>query len=323
VQSLTFWLAVVVVVFAAGARRVQRAKKKAEAQRAAREAIAAATLAAATSEVQKQAEAQRAEAEAEAQRVEAERKAANKAKRDAARAAATRVIEAEAERVRGMRATRIAEAERSAREAARRAVLEANQEAAASARRQAAENAPAAKPAASAQAAPGPAPVVATPASPPAPAAPSAFKTTEETLILVVDDSKVVRLKAGRLLAQQGYRVDYAVDGQDAVDKVAAELPDLVVTDVEMPHLDGFGLTRHLRGNARTAHVPIVMITSIDATHREAALREGVGLVLGKPFPEEPLLAHFRSHRFPLTAQATARSADRPDFAQTDAGALA
>ena len=145
----------------------------------------------------------------------------------------------------------------------------------------------------------------------------------EESLILVADDSKVVRLKAGRLLAQHGYRVVYAVDGQDAVDQVATEVPDLVVTDVEMPNLDGFGLTRHLRGNERTAHVPIVMITSTDATHREAALREGVGLVLGKPFPEDQLLAHIRSQRFPRAAQAPVRPANRPDFAQTDAGALA
>jgi CheY-like chemotaxis protein len=313
VQSLTLWLAIVVIVFAAGAWRVQRVKKKAEAERAAREAIAAATLAAATVEAQKQAEAQRAEAE---------RKAASKAKREAARAAATRVIEAEAERVRGLRATRTADAERSAREAARRAVLVANQEAAA--QRRAAENLPdagrASRPAAVVPATQ-PVPATARPPTSSAPSAPAAFKTPEETLILVADDSKVVRLKAGRLLAQHGYQVMYAVDGQDAVDKLATDVPDLVVTDVEMPHLDGFGLTRHLRGNERTAHVPIVMITSTDATHREAALREGVGLVLGKPFPEEPLLAHIRGHRFPVAAPA--RPASRPDFAQTDAGALA
>jgi PleD family two-component response regulator len=120
-------------------------------------------------------------------------------------------------------------------------------------------------------------------------------KTPADTLILVADDSKVVRLKAGRLLAQHGYRVMYAVDGADAVRQLDTELPDFVVTDVEMPNMDGFGLTRHLRGDARTAHVPIVMITSADATHRDSALREGVSLVLGKPFPEEPLLAHIRS----------------------------
>jgi chemosensory pili system protein ChpA (sensor histidine kinase/response regulator) len=138
----------------------------------------------------------------------------------------------------------------------------------------------------------------------------------------VVDDSKVVRIKAGRLLQQHGYRVVYGVDGEDALRQVDAEVPDLVITDVEMPNLDGFGLARRLRGEARTAHVPIVMITSIDATHREAALREGAGLVLGKPFPEEPLLAHIRSFRFPASA-AAARPAHRPDFSQTDAGALA
>jgi CheY-like chemotaxis protein len=346
VDSLILWVVLGVIAFAAFAWRMQRAKKKDAADRAAREAIAAATLTAAKAEIQ---------SEAEAQRVETERKAANKARREASRAAAGRVIQAEADRVRELRAARTAEAERAAREAARRAVLEANQEAAEAAQRRAAEearlaareaaraDAPAATPdpAPAIRAVPTPTlptsaparaqvvqqePVAAVAPSAPAAAAtpaPVAAKSPEETLILVADDSKVVRLKAGRLLAQHGYRVMYAVDGEDAVRQVDAELPDLVITDVEMPNLDGFGLTRHLRGNARTAHLPIVMITSIDATHREAALREGVGLVLGKPFPEEPLLAHIRSFRFPLGVHAPVRPASRPGFAQTEAGALA
>jgi len=312
VDSLILWVVIGGIAFAAFAWRMQRAKRKAEADRAAREAIAAATLAAAKAEAQSQ---------VEAQRLEAERKAATKAKKEAARAAANAVIRAEAERVRSQRATRTAEAERSAREAARRAVLEANQEAAAAAKRQPADSSspaqalavPPAKPVDPAPSAPTPKP----------PAAPTAFKSPEQTLILVADDSKVVRLKAGRLLAQHGYRVAYGVDGEDALRQVEAEMPDLVVTDVEMPNLDGFGLARRLKGDARTAHVPIVMITSVDATHRESAMREGVGLVLGKPFPEDQLLAHIGSFRFPLAAPAPVRTVSRPDFAATDAGALA
>jgi CheY-like chemotaxis protein len=324
VDSLILWVAVGVVAFAAFAWRMQRAKKKAAADRAAREAIAQATLTAAKAEVQSQ---------ADQQRLEAERKAANKAKREAARAAADRVIQAEADRVRAQHAARTAEAERTAREAARRAVLEAHQEAAEAAKRTAADKAPPPAstplpptPAAPAASHPTIAPdsTAATPAAVPAPIAtppaePAAAKSPAETLILVVDDSKVVRLKAGRLLAQHGYRIVYGVDGEDALRQVAAEMPDLVVTDVEMPNLDGFGLTRQLKGDPRTAHVPIVMITSTDAVHREKARGEGVSLVLGKPFPEEPLLAHIRGFRFPLAAPST----NRPDFAQTDAGAFA
>ena len=101
----------------------------------------------------------------------------------------------------------------------------------------------------------------------------------------------------------------YAVDGRDAIAQVEAEMPDLLITDVEMPNLDGFGLARRLRADARTAHVPIVMITSADATHREAATRAGVGLVLGKPFPEERLLAHIACTSAP---SAPARPGRRP-----------
>jgi chemosensory pili system protein ChpA (sensor histidine kinase/response regulator) len=150
-------------------------------------------------------------------------------------------------------------------------------------------------------------------------------KTAAQTLILVVDDSKVVRLKTGRLLARHGYRIAYGVDGEDGLRQFEAEMPDLVVTDIEMPNMDGFGLARRLLGDARTAHVPIVMISSADAMHREAALREGVGLVLGKPFPEEPLLAHMRTLGLPMpeAADPAETPPSRPDFAQTDAGALA
>ncbi|HEX7686440.1 MAG TPA: response regulator, partial [Burkholderiaceae bacterium] len=133
-------------------------------------------------------------------------------------------------------------------------------------------------------------------------AAPRPAKTPQQTLVLVVDDSKMVRLKTGKLLAAHGYQVAQAVDGQDAVRLLETQLPDLVVTDVDMPNLDGFGLARHLRANARTAHVPIVMITSAEDRHRDEATRAGVGLVLGKPYPEDELLAHVASFAFPAAS---------------------
>jgi chemosensory pili system protein ChpA (sensor histidine kinase/response regulator) len=153
--------------------------------------------------------------------------------------------------------------------------------------------------------APHPAPGPAAPRAPVValrPAAPRAAKTPQQTLVLVVDDSKMVRLKTGRLLAAHGYQVAQAVDGQDALRLVEAQLPDLVVTDVDMPNLDGFGLARQLRAHARTAQVPIVMITSAEDRHREEAARVGVGLVLGKPYPEDALVAHVASFSFPAAS---------------------
>ncbi len=65
-----------------------------------------------------------------------------------------------------------------------------------------------------------------------------------------------------------------------------------------MPEMDGFGLVAALRGNPRTQHIPLVMITSAEDRHREEALRVGVGLVMGKPYDEAALIAHINSFKF-------------------------
>jgi CheY-like chemotaxis protein len=113
-------------------------------------------------------------------------------------------------------------------------------------------------------------------------------------LILVADDSKVVRVKTGRLLERQGWQVLLAEDGAAALQLLDSQQPDLLVTDVEMPGLDGFALTRQVRAHARLARLPVVMITSSDDRHRAEAAAAGVDLLLGKPYGEEALLAHLR-----------------------------
>jgi CheY-like chemotaxis protein len=127
-----------------------------------------------------------------------------------------------------------------------------------------------------------------------APPAPSVAKNAEQTLVLVADDSKVVRIKTGRLLAQHQYQVSYASDGLDAVQQMQSGLPDLVITDVEMPGMDGFELTRHIRGNPQTARLPVIMITAADDRHREQADQAGVSVLLGKPYADDALIAHIR-----------------------------
>ncbi len=121
-----------------------------------------------------------------------------------------------------------------------------------------------------------------------------AVKSAPQTLVLVADDSKVVRIKTGRLLAQHQYQVSYASDGLDAVQQLQARLPDLIITDVEMPGMDGFELTRHIRGNPHTAMLPVIMITAADDRHREHADAAGVSVLLGKPYSEDALIAHIR-----------------------------
>ena len=119
-------------------------------------------------------------------------------------------------------------------------------------------------------------------------------KSPDQTLVMVADDSKVVRVKTGRLLAQHRYRVAYAVDGLDAARQMQDSVPDVMITDVEMPGMDGFELTRHVRQNPLTAHIPIIMITAADDKHRDDAQRAGVTVLLGKPYPEAALIEHIR-----------------------------
>jgi chemosensory pili system protein ChpA (sensor histidine kinase/response regulator) len=111
-------------------------------------------------------------------------------------------------------------------------------------------------------------------------------------LVLVVDDSITVRRVTQRLLAREGYRVALAADGLQALERLAEELPTVVLSDIEMPRMDGFDLARNIRGDARLAHLPIVMITSrIAEKHREHAKELGVNHYLGKPYSEEELLS--------------------------------
>ncbi|MCW5640080.1 MAG: response regulator, partial [Rubrivivax sp.] len=111
-------------------------------------------------------------------------------------------------------------------------------------------------------------------------------------LVLVVDDSLTVRRVTQRLLEREGYRVALAKDGLDALEKLADELPAVVLSDIEMPRMDGFDLVRNLRADARLAQLPVIMITSrIAQKHRDYAARLGVDHYLGKPYAEDELLS--------------------------------
>jgi len=135
-------------------------------------------------------------------------------------------------------------------------------------------------------------------AAPAVPTAATVLKTAEQTLVMLVDDSKMVRVKSSRLLASHGYQVVTANDGIDALKQLENCCPDLLITDVDMPEMDGFGLVAALKGDARTRQIPLVMITSAEDRHRDEALRVGVGLVMGKPYDEAALIAHIRSFKF-------------------------
>ncbi len=84
--------------------------------------------------------------------------------------------------------------------------------------------------------------------------------------ILIVDDSITTRTLEKNILEAAGYTVQLATDGQEALGMIAAgSAPDLIISDVAMPRLDGFGLTQKIKSEARTAGVPIILVTSLDS----------------------------------------------------------
>jgi len=124
-----------------------------------------------------------------------------------------------------------------------------------------------------------------------------ATAVNEVPLILVVDDSITVRRVTQRLLKREGYRVALASDGLDALEKLQEEKPTVVLSDIEMPRMDGFDLARNIRADAQLRDLPIIMITSrIAGKHREHAKELGVDHYLGKPYSEDELLGLVRSY---------------------------
>jgi diguanylate cyclase (GGDEF)-like protein len=115
-----------------------------------------------------------------------------------------------------------------------------------------------------------------------------------EQLLIVDDDPFIARLLEIELAAA-GYRVRVANDGQQALDLVRADPPDLVITDVMMPHVDGFELTRMLRQDARTTGVSVIILT---ARGLSADKLEGFAIgaddYIVKPFDTPELLARVR-----------------------------
>jgi chemosensory pili system protein ChpA (sensor histidine kinase/response regulator) len=116
-------------------------------------------------------------------------------------------------------------------------------------------------------------------------------------LVLVVDDSITVRRVTQRLLKREGFRVALASDGMQALEVLQLEKPSVVLTDIEMPRMDGFDLVRNIRADAHLKDLPIIMITSrIAEKHRDYARELKVNNYLGKPYPEDELIALVRQY---------------------------
>ncbi len=119
---------------------------------------------------------------------------------------------------------------------------------------------------------------------------------TERRRALVVDDSLSVRKTLSQLLTDAGYEVRTARDGFDALDALAREKADIVLTDLEMPNLNGLDLTRRLRRSDEWRDLPVIMISSRGTDkHRSNAEQVGVSAYLTKPYSDSELLGQVRA----------------------------
>ena len=130
--------------------------------------------------------------------------------------------------------------------------------------------------------------------------------------LLLAEDDASTRNFLGEVL-QSDYEVEVVGDGRQAWTAAQRELPDLILSDVLMPGLDGIGLTRRLRADTRTAIVPIILLTASDEKEmRIEGLQAGADDYLIKPFSAMELLARLRAHRrlIDLRREAAARRGD-------------
>lgn len=142
---------------------------------------------------------------------------------------------------------------------------------------------------------------LAPPAQPTSDAAPEtdpdeSAPSSRSKAILVVEDSITSRALLKNILETAGYRVDCAVDGLDGLTILRNETYDLVVSDVEMPRMDGFALTRRIRDDARLAEIPVILVTALDTReHKERGIEVGANAYIVKSsFDQSTLLDAIR-----------------------------
>jgi chemosensory pili system protein ChpA (sensor histidine kinase/response regulator) len=109
--------------------------------------------------------------------------------------------------------------------------------------------------------------------------------------ILLIDDSLSVRKFVGRMLEAGGYRVDTAVDGEEGLRKAAVQTYRLIITDLEMPKMNGYEVIQSLRELPHTRLTPIiVMTTRVGGKHRQMAMTLGANSYIAKPIEERALI---------------------------------
>jgi putative two-component system response regulator len=126
-------------------------------------------------------------------------------------------------------------------------------------------------------------------------ARPHATVSSVAPLVLIVEDDPETRLFYGAALESGGFRVEQAHNGHQALEKALKSHPDLILTDIAVPGLDGIELCRRLRADERTRAIPLLAITGYGDRHYPArALLAGADHVLTKPCDAELLVREAR-----------------------------
>ncbi len=115
--------------------------------------------------------------------------------------------------------------------------------------------------------------------------------------ILVVDDSPSQLRMTSAALEGQNFEIITAVDGEDALHRVSADRPDLVVLDVVMPKIDGFQVCRKMKSSSAMQHIPVIILSSKNQKVDEFwGRKQGADMYLTKPFDKEQLLAAVKKY---------------------------
>ncbi|HWP95107.1 MAG TPA: response regulator [Gammaproteobacteria bacterium] len=115
--------------------------------------------------------------------------------------------------------------------------------------------------------------------------------------VLVIDDSKTIRRTAETLLAKEGCEVVTAVDGFEALAKIADHRPDIIFVDIMMPRLDGYQTCALIKHNQQFKQTPVIMLSSKDGLFDRARGRiVGSEQYLTKPFTKDELLGAIQNH---------------------------
>lgn len=115
-------------------------------------------------------------------------------------------------------------------------------------------------------------------------------KESNKKKILIVDDSKSALAAMRKVLINANFDIIEAKDGADAYNKMIAENPSLIITDIEMPVMDGFVLLKRIRSNLKFSELPVIMVTGNLGIHIDIGDKQGANGFLNKPYNHRDLL---------------------------------